>query len=81
MSKSRSSYSRQLELERKAIVQALGQLIERLRRIEAALGRLQDGKYGKCTACGKPISAERLDVLPEAELCLSCQERFERSPS
>jgi RNA polymerase-binding protein DksA len=41
-----------------------------LEEIEAALGRIDDGTYGLCTTCGKPISAERLEAVPYATLCI-----------
>ena len=40
--------------------------------IDAALGRIDDGTYGVCTNCGKPIGEERLEALPWAELCIDC---------
>ena len=40
-----------------------------LREIEAALKRLDEGTYGLCTACGKPIEPERLEYLPWATQC------------
>ena len=49
----------------------------RLRRIEAALARLEAGTYGRCTHCGTKIAAERLKSLPEAERCLNCQRKKE----
>jgi RNA polymerase-binding transcription factor DksA len=44
-----------------------------LRDIEAALARLADGTYGKCTSCGTRQPIERLEVLPQAALCMDCQ--------
>jgi DnaK suppressor protein len=41
-----------------------------LEEIDAALARLDDGTYGLCTRCGQPISAERLDAVPYATLCI-----------
>jgi RNA polymerase-binding protein DksA len=38
--------------------------------IDDALQRIEDGTYGTCTACGKEISAERLDAHPWASLCI-----------
>ena len=38
--------------------------------IEAALGRIDDGTYGLCANCGKPIAAERLEAVPYATLCI-----------
>ena len=34
--------------------------------------RIEDGTYGICTNCGRPISEERLEALPWAELCIDC---------
>jgi RNA polymerase-binding transcription factor DksA len=43
-----------------------------IRRIEAALARIEAGEYGICTVCGKPISPERLDALPDTPFCRNC---------
>ena len=43
----------------------------------AALARLDDGTYGTCVDCGKPIDEERLSFRPEAARCLADQEKFE----
>jgi RNA polymerase-binding protein DksA len=40
-----------------------------LREIEAALKRIDEGTFGICEACGKPIEPERLEYLPWATLC------------
>jgi RNA polymerase-binding transcription factor DksA len=45
--------------------------------IRAALGRLDDGTYGACTSCGQEIEAARLEAIPYAERCLSCQRTSE----
>lgn len=37
-----------------------------------ALERLAHGHYGKCTRCGEPISAARLEALPETAICIDC---------
>jgi RNA polymerase-binding protein DksA len=49
-----------------------------LAEIDAALGRIEDGTYGTCTACGKEIPAERLEVHPWASLCIEDARRAER---
>jgi RNA polymerase-binding protein DksA len=46
--------------------------------IDAALTRIEDGTYGICSNCGKPISAERLEARPWATLCIDCQRERER---
>ncbi|HET6964411.1 MAG TPA: TraR/DksA C4-type zinc finger protein [Acidimicrobiales bacterium] len=38
--------------------------------VEAALDRLEAGRYGICEACGRPIGAERLDALPATRFCV-----------
>lgn len=43
--------------------------------IEAALERIADGSYGICQFCGRDICFERLDALPEARLCIECEEQ------
>ena len=48
-----------------------------LREIEGALGRLRDGTYGTCMECGMPVSRKRLDALPWARYCVTCQERHQ----
>ena len=43
-----------------------------LNTVEAALARIEDGTYGICANCRNEISAERLEVVPEAVLCATC---------
>ena len=52
---------------------------ERLYRIDQALRRLYDepDRFGACQNCGKPISRERLDLLPESVFCADCQRSAE----
>ena len=40
--------------------------------VERALGKLADGTYGTCDACGEEITEERLDAIPWATVCISC---------
>ena len=46
-----------------------------LREIKEALERLRDGSYGICQDCGMPVSRKRLEAIPWARFCVSCQER------
>jgi RNA polymerase-binding transcription factor DksA len=59
-----------------------GALIERdvteLTAVGRALGRLDDGSYGRCVDCELEIDPARLAVLPAAARCSFCQELFER---
>ena len=43
-----------------------------LSSIDAALQRIDEGTYGVCTNCGKPIAKERLEALPWVNLCIDC---------
>ncbi|HUZ55235.1 MAG TPA: TraR/DksA C4-type zinc finger protein [Streptosporangiaceae bacterium] len=43
-----------------------------------ALVRLDDGSYGVCVNCGKPVPEGRLEVKPEAARCLTCQSEQDR---
>lgn len=45
-----------------------------LRRIDAALERLEEGHYGTCATCGATIEARRLKALPWAVRCTGCEE-------
>jgi len=49
--------------------------------IRAAFKRLEDGSYGDCEECGKPIPKKRLEVIPYARFCTGCQDRLEKSGS
>jgi len=49
-----------------------------LGEIDAALKRIEEGTYGICTNCGKPIAVERLEALPWATLCIGCKRDGER---
>ncbi len=41
--------------------------------VERALDKFEKGTYGLCDACTKPINPARLEVLPQASLCLNCK--------
>lgn len=50
---------------------------ELLTQVSQALARIEDGTYGACLTCTKPIPATRLKAIPHAKLCLKCQEKSE----
>ena len=50
---------------------------ETLQRINEALARLEDGKYGFCFECGDEIAEQRLRALPFAVRCKDCEEARE----
>lgn len=43
-----------------------------LTRVDAALRALDDGTYGTCVSCGKPIAPARLEAIPWAPTCIDC---------
>ena len=45
--------------------------------IEEALQRIEDGTFGTCLDCGKPIPIERFRALPHAKYCVPCEEKRE----
>ena len=49
-----------------------------LAAIDAALKRIDDGSYGTCAVCGKPIGEERLRARPWATLCIDDQRAADR---
>jgi DnaK suppressor protein len=51
---------------------------ELLRKVDRALVRLRENKYGQCEECDKDINPERLEALPWATMCVKCQELEER---
>jgi DnaK suppressor protein len=47
-------------------------LVVGVERIDRALAKLDEGTYGTCDNCGRPIVAARLRVAPESTLCIDC---------
>lgn len=45
---------------------------QRLADIEAAIERIDQGTWGECSSCGKPISKARLQALPMTQVCVEC---------
>ena len=43
--------------------------------IEEALRRLQEGTYGRCLTCGRPIPDRRLEAIPWAVRDVECEKR------
>lgn len=70
-----STASSLIDTERAEISRDIGEL----RAIEAALARIDSGKYGECTDCEAPIDAKRLRAQPTALRCIGCQERYEKA--
>jgi DnaK suppressor protein len=54
---------------------------ERLDRVERALEKLDEGTYGTCDQCGRPIPEKRLAAMPESTLCVDCAAAERRVPA
>jgi len=59
------------ELEKRLTLEK--RIREQLAEVEHALQKFEDGTYGKCDNCGQPIPPDRLEALPQANLCLKCK--------
>jgi RNA polymerase-binding transcription factor DksA len=64
--------------EREKDLSILEQVEAELADVAHALERLDEGTYGTCEACGKPIGDERLEAMPAARFCLDDQALAER---
>lgn len=53
----------------------------KLRRIDAALERIEEGVFGFCIESGEEIEEKRLETQPWAEFCLEVAEEKEREAS
>jgi DnaK suppressor protein len=49
-----------------------------LKKIEDALGRIEQGGYGECSVCEEAIGLKRLEAVPWATMCIKCQELQEQ---
>jgi RNA polymerase-binding protein DksA len=66
-----------LELEKRLALNK--QVQEHLAEIEHALHKFEEGTYGLCDSCGKPIAPDRLEALPHASLCVECKAKNAKS--
>ncbi|MDR1636960.1 MAG: TraR/DksA family transcriptional regulator [Treponema sp.] len=66
------------DIDRKMIEAIGSQELKRLKLIDSALTRIQQGKYGLCLKCGKRIPQDRLEAIPYALMCVECKTAEER---
>lgn len=64
---------------REALFASRERLLTRIKRLRAAVARLEAGRFGRCLECGAPIGAARLRALPDATTCVACQGRHEQA--
>jgi DnaK suppressor protein len=48
-----------------------------IRKIKAALKRIEEGTYGECDSCGEPIAIARLRARPVTTYCIGCKTKME----
>ena len=67
-----------VELENSEVLDELGrEAREELARIDTALGRIENGRYGECIACGEHIARRRLELVPWTSRCIACENAAE----
>lgn len=64
--------------EREKNAALIAVLEHKLQDIDSALRSIEKGRYGICERCDKSIEIARLEVKPDATLCLECQQEVER---
>ena len=64
--------------EREKDLSLVNNLRDLLEKIEKAMSKIDEGTYGLCDRCGKPIEKARLKALPYANLCLKDKQAEER---
>lgn len=64
--------------EREKNAALIAVLERKVQDIESALRSIEKGQYGICERCSQPIEPGRLEVKPDATLCVKCQQEVER---
>lgn len=72
----------EIDQAQELIEQEMGSLMSsnnraNLAKVEDALDRIRSNRYGICERCGNEIPMKRLNVLPFARYCISCQQKLE----
>jgi DnaK suppressor protein len=63
--------------EREITVRRLDTIMAHIHEIRHALLRIEERSYGFCEQCESPIQPKRLDAVPWARLCITCQSQTE----
>jgi len=63
------------ESDHDRVAAMVDELKKKLENVEETLIRIDNGTYGTCVECSKMIDTDRLSVLPQATLCLSCEQK------
>ena len=67
----------ELDLNRSTAFDLASHQSDLIKEIDEALARIEDGTYGLCTRCGKPLDEERLKAMPTAKYDAECQAAIE----
>ena len=65
------------DLDRSAALELASRQSELIQEVDDALARIEEGSYGQCARCGKPLSEERLKAMPTAKYDAECQAAIE----
>ncbi len=68
-------------LDQEDLIEKCSRYRQQLTVVLQGLKRLQGGTFGKCAKCEGPIAQKRLEALPTAQYCLTCQEQMELTGS
>jgi DnaK suppressor protein len=63
--------------ERELAIRTLDRESSLLRNVRSALSRIDEGTYGICLHCEEDISLKRLNAVPWAPFCITCQEQYD----
>ncbi|WP_236831987.1 TraR/DksA C4-type zinc finger protein [Blastococcus sp. KM273128] len=61
-----------IAFERQQVAALLEQARRRLADVDVAVVAVENGTYGRCETCGRPIAPERLAARPTARSCIDC---------
>ena len=65
------------DLNQSTAFEVAGRESQLIQEIDEALRRIDEGTYGQCLRCGKPIDEERLKAMPTARYDAKCQAAIE----
>ncbi len=72
--------SRMDALQQQAMAQASSEAhLRQLAKVHRAMQKLEEGEYGDCEECGKPIPFKRLQIQPESDFCVQCLQALENA--
>ncbi len=64
------------QVEHENVEAQIKSLTRKLEFIDIGLDKISKSKYGYCERCGDQILSKRLDLIPEAKYCISCEQEL-----